>query len=61
MFVLLPEVHLLDVAGPAQVFGTAADFGQPYRLSYVAEREHVPSAQGLPLTAPSGDDPRPTK
>ena len=51
MFVLLPEVHLLDVAGPAQVFGTAADFGQPYRLSYVAEREHVPSAQGLPLTA----------
>ena len=41
VFVLLPEVHLLDVAGPAQVFGTAADFGQPYRLSYVAEREQA--------------------
>ncbi|GLW99987.1 DJ-1/PfpI family protein [Microtetraspora sp. NBRC 16547] len=51
VFVLLPGVHLLDLAGPAQVFSTAADFGQPYRLSYVAEREQVCSAQGLPLAA----------
>ncbi|MEU3959152.1 DJ-1/PfpI family protein [Streptomyces buecherae] len=51
VFVLLPQVHLLDVAGPAQVFGTAVSCGQPYRLSYVAEHEDVPSAQGLPLTA----------
>lgn len=51
VFVLLPEVHLLDLAGPAQVFGTAVDFGQPYTLSYVAEQEQVPSAQGLALTA----------
>jgi transcriptional regulator GlxA family with amidase domain len=51
VFVLLPGVHLLDVAGPAQVFDTAADFGQAYRLGYVAEREQVRSAQGLVLTA----------
>ncbi|WP_066950955.1 GlxA family transcriptional regulator [Microtetraspora fusca] len=51
VFVLLPGVHLLDLAGPAQAFGTAADFGQPYLLSYVAEQEQVPSAQGLPLIA----------
>ncbi|MFE6777550.1 GlxA family transcriptional regulator [Streptomyces sp. NPDC057702] len=51
VFVLLPEVHLLDVAGPAQVFGTARGCGQPYELSYVAEHPFVPSAQGLPLTA----------
>jgi transcriptional regulator GlxA family with amidase domain len=50
VFVLLPGVHLLDLAGPAQAFGTAADFGHTYRLSYVAEREQVCSAQGLPLT-----------
>lgn len=50
MFVLLPGVHLLDLAGPAQAFGTAADFGHTYRLSYVAEQEQVCSAQGLPLT-----------
>ncbi|MFI1865167.1 GlxA family transcriptional regulator [Streptomyces jumonjinensis] len=51
VFLLLPGVHLLDLAGPAQVFSTAADFGQPYRLGYVAEREQIVSAQGLPLTA----------
>ncbi|MBT2367917.1 DJ-1/PfpI family protein [Streptomyces sp. ISL-10] len=51
VFVLVPGVHLLDLAGPAQAFGTAADFGHPYRLAYVAEREQVPSAQGLPLAA----------
>lgn len=51
VFVLLPGVHLLDVAGPAQVFSIAAEFGQPYRLSYVADQEEVRSAQGLSLTA----------
>ncbi|MBI0300133.1 DJ-1/PfpI family protein [Streptomyces sp. PRKS01-29] len=51
VFVLVPGVHLLDLAGPAQVFGTAADLGLPYELGYVAERELVPSAQGLPLNA----------
>jgi transcriptional regulator GlxA family with amidase domain len=51
VFLLVPGVHLLDLAGPAQVFGTAAAFGRPYELHYVAERELVPSAQGLPLQA----------
>ncbi|MFJ6707928.1 MULTISPECIES: GlxA family transcriptional regulator [unclassified Streptomyces] len=51
VFLLLPGLHLLDLAGPAQVFSTAADFGQPYALSYVAERPEVPTAQGLPLVA----------
>ncbi|MFG2246334.1 GlxA family transcriptional regulator [Spirillospora sp. NPDC048823] len=37
-FLLVPGVHLLDLAGPAQVFSTAADGGLPYRLSYVADR-----------------------
>jgi transcriptional regulator GlxA family with amidase domain len=51
VFLLLPGLHLLDLAGPAQVFSTAADFGQPYALSYVAEQPEVPTAQGLPLVA----------
>ncbi|WP_420313048.1 GlxA family transcriptional regulator [Streptomyces sp. YS-B37] len=51
VFFLVPGVHLLDLAGPAQVFSTAADFGHPYTLSYVAEQPQVTSAQGLPLTA----------
>lgn len=51
VFALLPGVHILDLAGPAQVFSTAADFGQPYRLLYLAETERVTTAQGLVLTA----------
>ncbi|WP_031173898.1 GlxA family transcriptional regulator [Streptomyces durhamensis] len=50
-FLLVPGVHLLDLAGPAQVFSTAADFGHPYTLSYIAEQPLVSTAQGLPLVA----------
>jgi transcriptional regulator GlxA family with amidase domain len=51
LFVLVPGVHLLDLAGPAQVFATAADFGHDYTLGYVAEQPVVPSGQGVPLGA----------
>lgn len=51
VFFLVPGVHLLDLAGPAQVFSTAAAFGHPYTLTYVAEQPQVPTAQGLPLVA----------
>jgi transcriptional regulator GlxA family with amidase domain len=47
VFVLLPQVHLLDLAGPAQVFATA----ERYDLGYVADCTPVPSWQGLPLVA----------
>jgi transcriptional regulator GlxA family with amidase domain len=50
-FLLVPGLHLLDLAGPAQVFSTAAGFGYEYRLRYVAEQEEVPTAQGLPVRA----------
>ncbi|WP_371405371.1 DJ-1/PfpI family protein [Kribbella sp. NBC_00662] len=51
VFVLVPKVHLLDLAGPAQVFTTANDFGYGYEVSYVAEAEQVMTAQGVPLRA----------
>lgn len=47
MFVLTPQVHLLDLAGPAQVFSTA----EGYELCYVAEHSPVASWQGVALTA----------
>ncbi|MGM7774531.1 GlxA family transcriptional regulator [Arthrobacter sp. KNU-44] len=50
-FLLVPDVHLLDLAGPAQVFSTAADLGFDYKLAYVAEQAEVVTAQGLPLRA----------
>jgi transcriptional regulator GlxA family with amidase domain len=50
-FVLAPGLHLLDLAGPAQVFSTAADLGYGYALSYLAERPEILTAQGLPVRA----------
>ncbi|TQJ24686.1 AraC family transcriptional regulator with amidase-like domain [Micromonospora sp. A202] len=51
VFLLVPQLHLLDLAGPAQVFSSAADLGLDYRLHYVAEREQVTTVQGVPLVA----------
>jgi transcriptional regulator GlxA family with amidase domain len=51
VFLLIPQVHLLDLAGPAQVFSTAAAFGHPFELWYVAEQPEVMTAQGLVLRA----------
>ncbi|MEV7775689.1 DJ-1/PfpI family protein [Kitasatospora sp. NPDC086791] len=51
VFLLVPQVHLLDLAGPAQVFSTAAGHGLDYTVDHVAEQEDVPTAQGLTLRA----------
>ena len=51
VFLLSPELHLLDLAGPAQVFTTATDLGCDYQLSYAAEQQDVPTAQGAVLRA----------
>jgi transcriptional regulator GlxA family with amidase domain len=51
VLVLVPGVHVLDLAGPAQVYSTAADGGLRYTLHYVAEQPVVTSAQGLPVLA----------
>lgn len=57
VFLLVPKLHLLDLAGAAQVFSTAADeltdAGRPadYRLRYVADDTEVPTAQGIPVRA----------
>ena len=51
VFLLTPALHLLDLAGPAQVFFTADDLGHRFELSYVAEQAEVPTAQGLPVRA----------
>jgi transcriptional regulator GlxA family with amidase domain len=51
VFLLVPGLHLLDLAGPAQAFGTAAEFGCGYELAYVAAQEDVPAAQGVTIRA----------
>ena len=51
VFFLLPKLHLLDLAGPAQVFSTANDLGYGYDLTYVAESPEIVTAQGVPIKA----------
>jgi transcriptional regulator GlxA family with amidase domain len=51
VIVVVPGVHLLDLAGPAQVFSEAADNGLDYQLNYVAETAELTSTQGLGLRA----------
>src|SRR5215468_9612019 len=49
LVLLLPEVHLQDLAGPVQVLHEAARFGAPYRIWFCAAGARVRSAQGLTL------------
>lgn len=49
VFLLVPGVHLLDLAGPAQVFSMAGDEELDYRLRYVASAPTVLTAQDLPV------------
>ncbi len=47
VFLLLPKVHLLDLAGPAQAFHAATDYGARYELRFCASSTETASAQGL--------------
>lgn len=47
VFLLLPDVNLLDLAGPAQVFHVAGRYGAAYQLLFCAEQPDIMSAQGL--------------
>ncbi|MEL7249537.1 MAG: hypothetical protein AAFO03_14010, partial [Bacteroidota bacterium] len=49
-FLLLPGVHLMDLAGPAQVFYEAGQLGRfPVRIHYVGMKSEVTTAQHLPV------------
>lgn len=47
VFLVLPFVNLLDLAGPAQVFHAATELGQPHTLLFCASQAEVMSTQGL--------------
>ncbi len=49
-FLLLPNVHLLDLSGPAQVFYEASKVGPDvYKIVYAATQKQIISEQGLAL------------
>ncbi|MEM7676586.1 MAG: GlxA family transcriptional regulator [Myxococcota bacterium] len=50
VFLLIPEVHMLDFAGPLQTIFEANQFGANYELIFAATNETVRTAQGIQLT-----------
>jgi transcriptional regulator GlxA family with amidase domain len=50
LVLLLPDVHLQDMAGPVQVLDEAAQLGGSYRLLFCGVERRVRSAQGLELS-----------
>ncbi len=50
VFLILPNVQLLDLSGPAQVFDVAHLAGAPYTLRYCSSQPTQRSAQGVRLT-----------
>jgi transcriptional regulator GlxA family with amidase domain len=62
LVILLPHVHLQDMAGPVQVLYEASGLGGAYKIAYCSELSRVRSAQGLvladldPLPPPSRGD-----
>ncbi len=49
-FLLVPEVHLLDLSGPVQTFFEAHEMGADYELHFTSAHDEVCSAQGLRLS-----------
>ncbi len=50
VFLILDEVHLLDLAGPAQVFYTANERGAEYELCFSSSQSSIKTAQKLVLS-----------
>jgi len=48
-FLLVPQVHVLDLAGPMQVFYEANGFGAAYEIHTCSETPTLKTAQGLTL------------
>jgi transcriptional regulator GlxA family with amidase domain len=51
VFLLTPGLHLLDLAGPAQVFCELADLGHACVVHHVADQPEISTAQGLAVRA----------
>ncbi|MBL0048200.1 MAG: DJ-1/PfpI family protein [Bacteroidetes bacterium] len=48
-FLLLPQIHLLDLAGPDQAIHEAMDYGADFEIEYCSLENNIVSTAGLPL------------
>ena len=49
VFLILPKVHLMDLAGPDQVFFEGIEYGADLTIDYVTIGESIVTTAGLPL------------
>lgn len=49
VFLLLPHIHILDLAGPDQALHEAIDFGAEFGITYCSLDQHVTTTSGLPI------------
>lgn len=49
VFLLLPEIHLMDLAGPDQAIHEAIDFGADFEMEYCHLVPEITTTSGLPL------------
>jgi transcriptional regulator GlxA family with amidase domain len=51
LFLILPNVHILDLAGPDQAIHEAIEFGAPFNIKYCQLKGKVSTSAGLPLSS----------
>lgn len=49
VFLLLPEIHLLDLAGPDQTIHEAIEYGADFEIEYCNMEEKIITTSGLPV------------
>lgn len=49
VFLLLPQIHLLDLAGPDQTIHEAMDYGANFAIEYCSLENEISTTAGLPI------------
>ena len=49
IFLVLPHIHLMDLAGPDQVFLEAKDYGADLEIEYCSYTNNIVTSAGLPI------------
>lgn len=49
VFLLLPEIHLMDLAGPDQAIHEAIEYGAEFEILYCSVKDTITSSAGLPI------------
>jgi transcriptional regulator GlxA family with amidase domain len=49
VFLLLPQIHILDLAGPDQAIHEAIEYGADFKIEYCVLENNISTTAGLPL------------